>query len=107
MFDEKILIVATKPSLYFLNIAKEYFLKILLKMRYNAEAYEQFVKLDIPILTDDDEWKNYHSVKKDPVLHVDVVNKEVFLHTATQTRRPICNHSSHGEYPCQNNKWYL
>ena len=107
MFDEKILIVATKPSLYFLNIAKEYFLKILLKMRYNAEAYEQFVKLDIPVLTDDDEWKNYHSVKKDPVLHVDVVNKEVFLHTATKTRRPICNHSSHSEYPCQNNKWYL
>ena len=54
-------------------------LKILIDSRYNAEAYEQFVKLNIPILTDDDEWKNYHSVKKDPVLHVDVVNIEVFF----------------------------
>lgn len=32
------------------------------------------MKLNIPVLTDDDEWNNYHSVKKDPVLHVDVAS---------------------------------
>ena len=60
-----IIIVATKPSLHFLGISKE----------YNPKAYEEYEKLSIPVLTDDDEWNDYHSVKKDPVLHVDLRNR--------------------------------
>ena len=44
----------------------------LCQCRYNPKAYEEYEKLSIPVLTDDDEWNEYHSVKKDPVLHVDV-----------------------------------
>lgn len=53
--------------------------------RYNEEVYQQYVKLNIPILTDEDEWNNYNSVKQDPVLHVDVVNEGVFLPIATKS----------------------
>lgn len=40
--------------------------------RYNPEVYKMYEDLNIPILTDEDEWKDYKSVKKDVVLHVDV-----------------------------------
>ena len=40
--------------------------------RYNPEAYASFEKLHIPIVQDNNEWDHYHSVKKDPVLHVEV-----------------------------------
>lgn len=39
---------------------------------YNKEAYEQFLKIQVPVYTDRDEWDKYECVKKDPVLHVDV-----------------------------------
>lgn len=40
--------------------------------RYNPEAYASFEKLHVPIVQDKDEWDHYHSVKKDPVVHVEV-----------------------------------
>ena len=40
--------------------------------RYNPEMYKSYEILNIPVLTDEDEWKDYKSVKKDTVLHVDV-----------------------------------
>lgn len=40
--------------------------------RYNPEMYKSYEMLNIPILTDEDEWKDYKNVKKDTVLHVDV-----------------------------------
>ena len=40
--------------------------------RYNSEAYASFEKLHVPIVRDSDEWDHYHSVKKDPVVHVEV-----------------------------------
>lgn len=40
--------------------------------RYNPEAYASFEKLHVPIVQDNDEWDHYHSVKKDPVVHVEV-----------------------------------
>lgn len=44
-----------------------------LSPRYNPEYYAQFEQLHIPILQDNDEWDHYQSVKKDPVLHVEVI----------------------------------
>jgi hypothetical protein len=44
---------------------------------YNEEAYEQFLKINVPIYTDRDEWDKYECVKKDPVLHVDVLSGTV------------------------------
>ncbi|KAK8827685.1 hypothetical protein WA577_007232 [Blastocystis sp. JDR] len=58
-------IIATKPALHFLSIAKQ----------YNPEYYAQFEQLHIPILQDNDEWDHYQSVKKDPVLHVELRKK--------------------------------
>lgn len=65
-------IIATQPSLHFLNISKELNSSITAIRRYNPQIYEEYLALNIPVYTDHDEWDNYKSVKKDPVLHVDV-----------------------------------
>lgn len=72
-------IIATQPSLHFLNISKECSHLIAIITRYNPQIYEEFQALHIPIYTDHDEWDDYKSVKKDPVLHVEVFDLSILF----------------------------